>query len=39
MPEMTRISVDLPAPFGPTTPIASPAATSSEISNKARKEP
>ncbi len=38
-PEMTRISVVLPAPFGPMTPTASPAATSSETSNRARKEP
>jgi hypothetical protein len=28
MPEMTRISVVLPAPFGPMTPTASPAFTS-----------
>ena len=38
-PEMTRISVVLPAPLGPMTPTASPAATSSETSNRARKEP
>ena len=38
-PEMTRISVVLPAPFGPMTPTASPARTSSETSNSAWKVP
>ena len=34
-PEMTRISVVLPAPFGPITPTASPCGTSSDTSNRA----
>ncbi len=38
-PEMTRISVVLPAPFGPITATASPAFTSSEMSNSAWKLP
>src|SRR5215469_14480826 len=33
-PEITRISVVLPAPFGPITPTASPCGTFSETSNK-----
>ena len=38
-PEITRISVVLPAPFGPITATASPAFTSSETSNSAWKLP
>ena len=38
-PEMTRISVVLPAPLGPMTPTASPARTSSDTSNSAWKLP
>src|SRR5215470_2779496 len=38
-PDMTRISVVLPAPLGPITPTVSPAATSSDTPNSARKEP
>src|SRR3954465_9016199 len=37
--EMTRRSVVLPAPFGPMTPTASPARTSSVASNSAGKPP
>src|SRR5262249_28376817 len=37
-PDMTRISVVLPAPFGPITPTVSPAATSSDTPNSARNE-
>src|SRR5215472_10522627 len=35
-PDMTRISVVLPAPLGPITPTVSPAATSSDTPNSAR---
>ncbi len=38
-PEMTRISVVLPAPLGPMTATASPRPTSSETSNSAWKPP
>src|ERR1700738_1658124 len=38
-PDMTRMRVVLPAPFGPMTPTASRSFTSSETSNSARKEP
>ena len=38
-PEITRISVVLPAPFGPITPTASPSRTSSEAPNSAWKVP
>ena len=38
-PEMTRISVVLPAPFGPMTPTASPSRTSIDTSNSAWKVP
>ena len=38
-PEITRISVVLPAPLGPITATASPAFTSSEMSNSAWKLP
>ena len=34
-PEITRIKVVLPAPFGPITPTASPALTSSSTPNSA----
>ena len=34
-PEITRISVVLPAPLGPMTPTASPAFTCKETPNKA----
>jgi hypothetical protein len=37
-PDMTRISVVLPAPFGPITPTVSPAVTSSDTPNRARNE-
>ena len=36
---MTRISVVLPAPFGPITPTASPCGTSSETPNRAWNDP
>ena len=39
MPEITRISVVLPAPFGPMTPTASPRATSSDTPNSAWNDP
>ena len=39
MPEMTRISVVLPAPFGPMTPTASPRAISSDTPNSAWNDP
>ena len=34
-PEITRINVVLPAPFGPITATASPAATASDTANNA----
>src|SRR5512138_2647548 len=39
MPEITRSSVVLPAPFGPTTPTASPGETLRPTSNSAWKSP
>ena len=38
-PEITRISVVLPAPLGPITPTASPALTSRSMPNSAWKLP
>ncbi len=38
-PEITRIRVVLPAPFGPITATASPASTASETPNSAWNEP
>ena len=38
-PEMTRISVVLPAPLGPMTATASPRRTSSDTSKRAWKVP
>ena len=38
-PEITRISVVLPAPLGPITPTASPALTSRSMPNNAWKVP
>ena len=39
MPEMTRIKVVLPAPFGPMTPTASPREISSDTPNSAWNDP
>jgi hypothetical protein len=38
-PAMTRSSVDLPEPLGPSSAVSEPSGTSSDTSSRARKSP